>query len=95
MGTLNADRMRLGLYSVVALAIGMAAAWATLDALDGQADDLVRHARVDAWTTQQTESQSYQFLLAVSEHVAGHQTTTLDEIARWAGDEARRSRKFF
>jgi diguanylate cyclase (GGDEF)-like protein len=64
----------------IVLIVGGVAAWATLNALDGKAGELVRHARVDAWTTQQTEQQTYQFLLALSEHVAGSDDVGLADV---------------
>lgn len=77
--------LRYGIHFlfVTALTIGAVAAWATLDALDGKTDELVRHARVDAWTTQQTEVRSYQFLLAVSEYVAGNEAISLDDLHKY------------
>ncbi len=85
---MNLKPIRRGSHALLAIAllIGAAVAWATLDALDGKADDLVRHARVDAWTTQQTESRSYQFLLALSEHIAGNDATSMADIRRHLGD---------
>ncbi|MGI9500135.1 MAG: putative bifunctional diguanylate cyclase/phosphodiesterase [Geminicoccaceae bacterium] len=62
------------------LIIGVGLVWIMLQALDGKANDLVRYARVDNWTTQQTESRSYQFLLTLSEHVAGNQTVSMDDV---------------
>lgn len=53
-----------------------------LKAVDGKADDLVRYARVDSWTTQQTETRSYQFLLMLSEHVAGSETVGMDKVQK-------------
>ncbi|MGI9420129.1 MAG: putative bifunctional diguanylate cyclase/phosphodiesterase [Geminicoccaceae bacterium] len=65
-----------------ALVLGVGLVWIMLKALDGKADDMVRYARVDNWTTQQTESQSYQFLLTLSEHVAGSEAAGMDEVYR-------------
>ncbi len=56
--------------------------WIMLHAIDGTAGDLVRYARVDNWTTQQTESRSYRFLLTLSEHVAGSEATGMDAVRR-------------
>lgn len=85
---LNLRSIRQGIHALlaVALLITAAVAWETLDALDGKADDLVRHARVDAWTTQQAESQSYEFLLALSEYVAGNKSLSLVDIRQRLGD---------
>ncbi|MEL6961617.1 MAG: EAL domain-containing protein [Pseudomonadota bacterium] len=79
---MNLRVVRIGTYALLAivLLVGCAAAWVTLNALAGKADDLVRHARVDAWTTQQTEHQSYRFLLALSEHVAGNESIDLEDV---------------
>jgi diguanylate cyclase (GGDEF)-like protein/PAS domain S-box-containing protein len=80
--TLNLRVIRFSTYALLAivLVVGCAAAWVTLNALAGKAGDLVRHARVDAWTTQQTEHQTYRFLLALSEHVAGNQAVGLVDV---------------
>lgn len=79
---MNLRFVRLGTYALLAivLLVGCAAAWVTLNALAGKADDLVRHARVDAWTTQQTEHQAYRFLLSLSEHVAGNEAISLADV---------------
>ncbi|MGI9437676.1 MAG: putative bifunctional diguanylate cyclase/phosphodiesterase [Geminicoccaceae bacterium] len=81
---MNSRLIRRGSHAFLAavLLIGAAAAWTTLNALDGKAGDLVRYVQVDAWTTQQTESRSYQFLLALSEHVAGNEASTRKGIRR-------------
>lgn len=83
---LNLVRYGIHFFLVTALSIGAVAAWATLDALSGKTDELVRHARVDAWTMQQTEVRGYQFLLAVSEHVAGNGAISLDDLRRYLGE---------
>ena len=79
---MNLRVIRFGTYALLAivLLVGCAAAWVTLNALAGKASDLVRHARVDAWTTQQTEHQTYRFLLALSEHVAGNEAVGLKDV---------------
>ncbi|MDH3664451.1 MAG: EAL domain-containing protein [Alphaproteobacteria bacterium] len=64
----------------IALLVGVGMVWVMLKALDGKADDLVRYARIDNWTTQQTESQSYRFLLTLSEHVAGSVETDMKQV---------------
>ena len=64
----------------IALLIGVAMVWIMLKAIDGKADDLVRYASVDNWTTQQTETRSYTFLLTLSEHVAGSPDATMDSV---------------
>ena len=51
-----------------------------MNALGGKAGELVRYARVDAWTTQQTQAQTYQFLLALGEHIAGNEDVDLNEV---------------
>lgn len=66
----------------IALLLGVALVWVMLKAIDGKADDLVRHTRVDSWTTQQTETRSYQFLLTLSEHVAGSQTVSMTLVQK-------------
>ena len=54
--------------------------WIMLKAIDGKADDLVRYARVDNWTTQQAETRSYHFLLTLSQHVAGSEEATMASV---------------
>ncbi len=66
----------------VALLLGVALVWIMLKAVDGKADDLVRYARVDSWTTQQTETRSYQFLLTLSEHVAGSEAVDMKLVKK-------------
>ena len=53
-----------------------------LKAIDGKAGSLVRYARVDNWSTQKAETRGYQFLLALSEHVAGSDNVDLDDVRR-------------
>jgi len=66
----------------VALFVGVATVWIMLKAVDGKADNLVRYARVDNWTTQRTEMRSYQFLLTLSEHVAGSDAVDMSTVRR-------------
>ena len=66
----------------VALFVGVATVWIMLKAIDGKADDLVRYARVDNWTTQQTEMRSYQFLLTLSEHIAGSDAVDMVHVQK-------------
>ncbi|MGI9488540.1 MAG: putative bifunctional diguanylate cyclase/phosphodiesterase [Geminicoccaceae bacterium] len=66
----------------IALLLGVSLVWIMLKAVDGKADDLVRYARVDSWTTQQTETRSYQFLLMLSEHVAGSETVGMNKVQK-------------
>ena len=79
---MKSNSVRYTFHGVLAFAlvIGVGMVWVMLKALDGKADDLVRYARVDNWTTQQTESQSYQFLLTLSEHVAGKDGADIAEV---------------
>ncbi|MEZ5932752.1 MAG: EAL domain-containing protein [Alphaproteobacteria bacterium] len=56
-----------------------------LAAIDGKAGDLVRYARVDNWTTQQTQIHSYQFLVALGEHVAGIDDVSMEHVRRQLG----------
>ena len=79
---MKSNSVRYTFHGVLAFAlvIGVGMVWVMLKALDGKADDLVRYARVDNWTTQQTESQSYQFLLTLSEHVAGKDGADMVEV---------------
>ena len=81
---LESNSVRYTFHGILAFAlvVGVGLAWIMLKALDGKADDMVRYARVDNWTTQQTESQSYQFLLTLSEHVAGSEGAGMDEVYR-------------
>lgn len=60
--------------------MGATVVWIMLEAIDGKAGDLVRYARVDNWTTQQTETRSYQFLLTLSEHVAGSDAVGMEAV---------------
>lgn len=85
---MNLSVMRRGTYALLAIAllIGCAAAWTTLNALDGKAGELVRHARVDAWTTQQTANKTYQFLLTLSEHIAGNEDVGIIDIRERLSD---------
>jgi len=80
--TLKLSYFRWAIYALLAilLVMGCAAAWVTLNALDGKAGDLVRHARVDAWSTQRTESEAYQFLVMLSAHVAGDRDVGLGDV---------------
>ncbi|MEM8950447.1 MAG: EAL domain-containing protein [Pseudomonadota bacterium] len=66
----------------IALLLGVALVWLMLKAVDGKADDLVRYARVDNWTTQQTETRSHQFLLTLSEHVAGSENVDMPMVRK-------------
>ena len=75
-------RYALHAFLAVALLLGVALVWVMLKAIDGKADDFVRHTSVDSWTTQQTETHSYQFLLALSEHVAGNEDVGMDMVRK-------------
>ncbi|MGI9510779.1 MAG: putative bifunctional diguanylate cyclase/phosphodiesterase [Geminicoccaceae bacterium] len=81
---MQSNTVRYTFHGILAFAliVGVGMVWIMLKALDGKADDLVRYARVDNWTTQQTESQSYQFLLTLSEHVAGDEEAGMPEVRR-------------
>lgn len=72
----------------IALLLGVALVWIMLKAIDGKAGDFVRHTSVDSWTTQQTETRSYQFLLALSEHVAGSEDVDRNAVLKQLGSLA-------
>lgn len=82
--------MRLGRYLrygshgllAIILFVGAAAAWQMLQALDSKTDALTRHLRVDLWTTQDAELESYQFRHALSRHIAGDEVVTVNSIRR-------------
>ena len=81
---MNLKPVRYTFHGLLAIALfaGIATVWIMLKAIDGKADDLVRYARVDSWTTQQTEMRSYQFLLTLSEHIAGSETVDMVQVQK-------------
>ncbi|MEM7041203.1 MAG: EAL domain-containing protein [Pseudomonadota bacterium] len=80
--TFKSVRYAVHVALAIVLLVGVALVWIMLQAIDGKADDLVRYARVDSWTTQQTETRSYQFLLTLSEHVAGADSVDIGTVRK-------------